>query len=225
MSPVRAVRARSIRSATASTPRIGPNRSYLIYWSNQLPLTLEITSTNPVVQAIVSGKAPQPARLAAARGLLPLPQNDLLEVLVALTTSDDAQIASAATETLKAESSEIFLSAASDQETAPNVLAYLATRADGTPQLYEATILNTRTPDNALAKLAATTPHGALLELITVNQQRLVRSPEIIDAILGNPACSAEAERRARETRKEFFEKERGARQIADELRARGQTA
>jgi hypothetical protein len=188
-------------------------------------LTAEITSSNPVVQAIISGKAPQPARLAAARGLLPLPQNDLLEVLVALTTSDDTQIASAATETLKAETADELLSAASDQDTAPNVLAYLATRADGTPQLYEATILNTRTPDNALAKLAATTPHGSLLELITINQQRLVRSPEIIDSILSNPACTGEAERRARETRKEFFEKERGARQIADELRARGQTA
>ena len=188
-------------------------------------MTAEITSTNPVVQAIISGKAPQPARLAAARGLLPLPQNDLLEVLVALTTSDDTQIASAATETLKAETADELLSAASDQETAPNVLDYLATRADGTPQLYEATILNSRTPDNALAKLAAITPHGSILELITINQQRLVRSPEIIDAILSNPACTGEAERRARETRKEFFEKERGARQIADELRARGQTA
>ncbi|HWF88676.1 MAG TPA: hypothetical protein VN659_07575, partial [Pyrinomonadaceae bacterium] len=188
-------------------------------------MSADITSTNPVVQAIISGKAPQPARLAAARGLLPLPQNDLLEVLVALTTSDDAQIAAAATETLSAETAEDLLSAASDDETAPNVLAYLATRSDGTPQLYEATILNTRTPDHALAKLAATTTHASLLELITVNQQRLVRSPEIIDAILSNPACGGEAERRARETRKEFFEKERGARQIADELRARGQTA
>src|SRR6185436_3361576 len=98
-------------------------------------------------------------------------------------------------------------------------------RADGTVQLYEATILNTRTPDHALAKLAATTPHSSLLELITINQQRLVRSPEIIEALLSNPACGGEAERRARETRKEFFEKERGARQIADELRARGKTA
>ena len=188
-------------------------------------MSAEITSTNPVVQAIISGKAPQPARLAAARGLLPLPQNDLLEVLVALTASDDAQLATAATETLKAETVEDLLSAASDAETAPNVLAYLATRADGTPQLYEATILNTHTPDHALAKLAATTPHASLLELITINQQRLVRAPEIIDAILSNPACGGEAERRARETRKEFFEKEFGARQIADELRARGQTA
>ena len=188
-------------------------------------MSAEITSTNPVVQAIISGKAPQPARLAAARGLLPLPQNDLLEVLVALTGSDDAQIATAARETLSAENSDDLLSAASDEETAPDVLAYLATRADGTPQLYEATILNTRTPDHALAKLAATTTRASLLELITINQQRLVRSPEIIDAILSNPACGGEAERRARETRKEFFEKERGARQIAEELRARGQTA
>ena len=188
-------------------------------------MTSEITSTNPVVQAIISGTAPQPARLAAARGMLPLPQNDLLEVLVALRSSDDTQIASAATETLQAESSEDLLIAASGQDTAPSVLAYLATQRDATPEVYEATILNTRTPDQALAQLATTTSSTSLLELITINQQRLVRSPEIIDAILANPASSGEAERRARETRKEFFEKERGARQIADELRARGQTA
>jgi regulator of extracellular matrix RemA (YlzA/DUF370 family) len=224
MSLARAVQARSIKSATASTLNgIGPTRASRTY---QFPtLTAEITSTNPVVQAIITGKAPQPARLAAARGLLPLPQNDLLEVLVALTTSEDAQISAAATETLNAETADELLSAASDQETAPDVLAYLATRSDATTQLYEATILNTKTPDHALAKLAATTPHNSLLELITINQQRLVRSPEIIDAILSNPVCSGDAERRARETRKEFFEKERGARQIADELRARGQTA
>jgi hypothetical protein len=188
-------------------------------------LTAEITSTNPVVQAIISGSAPQPARLAAARGMLPLAQNDLLEVLVALTSSDDAQIAAAAAETLKAESPEDLLIAASDQDTAPAVLAYLATQPESKSEIYEATILNTRTPDPALAKLAAITSQSSLLELITINQQRLVRSPEIIEAILANPACSGEAERRARETRKEFFEKERGARQIADELRARGQTA
>jgi regulator of extracellular matrix RemA (YlzA/DUF370 family) len=157
--------------------------------------------------------------------MLPLPQSDLLEVLVVLTSTDDAQIAAAAAETLKNESPEDLLTAASAEETAPNVLAYLVTVADGKQEVYEAAILNTRTPDQALAKLATTTTNSSLLELITINHQRLVRCPEIIDAILGNPARSSEAERRASETRKEFFEKERGARQIADELRARGQTA
>jgi hypothetical protein len=32
---------------------------------------------------------------------------------------------------------------------------------------------------------------ASLLELITINQQRLVRSPEIIDAILANPLAVA----------------------------------
>jgi hypothetical protein len=185
----------------------------------------ETTFTNPVVEAIISGKAPQPARLAAARGMLPLQQSDLLEVLVALATSDDAQISTAATQTLDAETPDNLLVAAKAPETSPNVLAYLASQAAGTHEVHEATILNNRTPDHAIAKLASTTPSGSLLELIAVNQQRLVRCREIIDAILANPARSGEAERRATETRKEFFEKERGARQIADELRARGQNA
>jgi hypothetical protein len=184
-----------------------------------------LSSNNPVVQAIISGTAPQPARLAAARGMLPLQQHELLEILVALAESNEGEIAAAAKETLNSESEEDLLIAASAEDTAASVLAYLATQSHATIKLHEATVLNAKTPDAALAKLAAATSHGPLLELIAINQQRLVRAPEIIEAILANPARTGEAERRARETRKEFFEKERGARQIADELRARGQTA
>ncbi|HSD45022.1 MAG TPA: hypothetical protein VLB87_00315 [Pyrinomonadaceae bacterium] len=184
-----------------------------------------MSSTNPVVQAIISGAAPQPARLAAARGMLPLQQHELLEILVALADSNDAEIAKAAKETLKSETPEDLLIAAGAEDTPPSVLGYLATQPDYTLKIYEAVILNPKTPDDSLAKLAAATAHGSLLELICINQQRLVRAPDIIEAILANPARTGEAERRARETRKEFFEKERGARQIADELRARGQTA
>jgi hypothetical protein len=188
-------------------------------------LSSEITSTNPVVQAIIAGTAPQPARLAAARGMLPLPQNDLLEVLVALTNSDDLELASAANETLLEENPADLVVVAKADDTAPSVLAFLATYSKGNHDLHEAAIQNNRTPDHALASLAGATSDGNLLELIALNQQRLVRFPAIIDAILGNAARSPEADRRARETKKEFFEKERGARQIAEELRARGKTA
>ena len=76
-----------------------------------------------------------------------------------------------------------------------------------------------------MALLASSTNDGSLLELIALNQQRLIRFPGLIDAIIDNPARSSEADRRARETKREFFEKERGARQIAGELRARGNVA
>ena len=188
-------------------------------------MSTEIISTNPVVKAIIEGTAPQPARVAAARGLLPLPQNDLFELLVALVASDDSEISSAATETLAAEDSANFLIAAKADDTAPSVLSYLATQLAEDREIHEALILNNKTPDQALALVAAKTGDGSLLELLAVNQQRLVRSPEIIEAILSNTARTSEAERRALETRREFFEKERGARQIADELRARGKDA
>lgn len=183
------------------------------------------TSTNPAVRAILDGTAPHQARVAAASGLLPLPQAELLEVLVALRQWEEPEIAEAATETLNSQDSEDLLAAAKSDETATAVLDYLATVSKGTRQIHEAVILNRKTSDEAVARLASSTSDGALLELIANNQQRLVRFPEIIEAVLGNSARSAEAERRARETKQEFFEKERGAQQIAQELRARGQSA
>ncbi|HUQ30726.1 MAG TPA: hypothetical protein VM095_01345 [Pyrinomonadaceae bacterium] len=183
------------------------------------------TSNNPVVQAIVAGTAPQGAQMAAARGLLPLDQADMLEALVALRASDNVTVAAAAEETLSAQEPETLLGVAASAETAPAVLGYLASSPDLGREVHEAVTLNARTPDESIAVLARSTTDGPLLELITVNQQRLIRAPAIIEAVINNPARTSEAERRARETKREFFEKERGAQQIAEELRARGQTA
>ncbi len=185
---------------------------------------MSTATRNPVVEAIITGKAPRPARLAAASGMLPLPQADLLEVLVALRESEEAEISAAATETLSTQDNADLLSAAKAADTSPEVLNYLGGVA-AAREIHEAVILNKNTPDQAIVQLASALDDGSLLELITHNQQRLVRTPTIIDAILGNAARSAEAERRARETQTEFFEKERGAKQIAGELRARGKTA
>jgi hypothetical protein len=188
-------------------------------------MSSEATSTNPLVQAILGGTAPKPARLAAARGLLPLAQEEMVEVLVALRASDDADIAGAADETLSQQEPVALAEIASSAAAPAPVLAYLAGRSGLSREVYESVALSPRTPDEAIAALAAATADGHVLEIISINQQRLIRAPSIIDAILANSARTPEAERRARETRREFFEKERGARQIADEMRARGMEA
>ena len=182
-------------------------------------------STNPAVKAIIEGTAPQQARMAAASGLLPLTQADLLEVLVALHDASDAEIAEAAKETLQSQTVDDLLSAARSEETSTPVLDYLARTPAAQREIHEAALLNPRTSDEAIAILASATSDSSLLDIIALNQQRLVRFPKIIDAILGNSDRSPEAERRARETRREFFEKERGAQQIAQELRSRGNSA
>jgi hypothetical protein len=153
-----------------------------------------------------------------------LPQADLLEALVHLTADNDPAIARAAQETLASQDTGELKQIASTETIAPAVLGYLASLPT-MKEIHEAIAGNANTPDEAIALLARVTPNASLIELITLNQQRLIRSPEIIDAVLLNPARSAEAERRAKEVRQEFFEKERGARQIAQELRAQGNAA
>lgn len=163
--------------------------------------------------------------MAAARGLLPLAQAELLEALIHLRTDSDSNIAQAAQSSLAEQQPQDLLNVAKASEAAASVLGYLAAIPAAGRELHEAVATHANTPDEAIALLANLTTDGSLLELITLNQQRLIRAPEIIEAVLLNPARTADAERRAKETRQEFFEKERGARQIAEELRARGNQA
>ena len=188
-------------------------------------MSYEITSSNPVVKSVIEGSAPQPARVAASRGILPLPQADLLEILVNFAEGPDAELKENATATLTAQSTEAIEGTVRSEEAAPAVLAYFAGRSELPAAIHEAIILNSRTPPPAIAQFARETQSGPLLELISFNQQLLIQNPAIIDALLGNAARTTEAERRAAETKREFFEKERGAQQIADELRAQGNAA
>lgn len=188
-------------------------------------MSTEVQSTNPVVQAMLSGTAPIPAQRMAARGMLPLAESELLEVLVALRQSADAEVAEAAAATLASQNAVTLQTVAEASEVSTPVLGYLATRADAGRAVHEAVLLNARTPDAAIMELARVTTEGALLEIISTNQQRLLREPALIDFVLANPARTPEAERLVTEVRREFFEKERGAGQVAAELRARGQTA
>ena len=188
-------------------------------------MNFEVNSTNSVVKAIVAGTAPLPAKLAAARGMLPLAQNDLLEVLVALAADADAELAGTARQTLSAQDDWVLKDAVQSSEIAPRVLDFFADYDNLPNEICEAIVQNPRTPDESIVKIARKTTNGELLELISFNQQLLIKTPAIIEAIIANSYRTSEAERRAQETKREFFEKERGAQQIASELRAQGKEA
>lgn len=188
-------------------------------------MNVEINSANPVVKAIISGTAPRPAQLAAARGMLPLPQTDLLEILAALAAIPDPEIADHARNSLASQNKDDLAITLKSDEIAPSVLAYFAGQSEQPRQLHEAILSNPKTPTTAIIKFARETADGELLEVVSFNQQLLIAAPQIIDAIIANPYRTAEAERRASETKREFFQKERGAQQIADELRAQGKEA
>lgn len=188
-------------------------------------MSSEIISANPSVRAVIEGTAPRPAQVAAARGILPLPPNDQLEVLVSFANGADSELAEHARKSLLSQDTSTLETALRSKEVAPSVLAHFAVR-DGLPRsVHEAIITNSNTPSTALVQFAKTSTNGELLELLSLNQQLLIQIPGIIDGIVANPNRTVEAERRAMETKREFFEKERGAQQIANELRAQGKEA
>ncbi len=188
-------------------------------------MSFEVNSTNPAVGAIIAGTAPRPAQLAAARGILPLSQIDLLEVLVALAGGSDAELKQSATDTLKLQDDAEIESVVKSVEIAPRVLDYFAGQNNLSREIHEAVLTNPKTPESAIIKFARNTSNGELLELISFNEQLLIKTPAIIDAVINNPYRTAEAERKASEVKREFFEKARGAQQIAGELRAQGKNA
>jgi hypothetical protein len=115
--------------------------------------------------------------------------------------------------------------AAGSGEIAVSVLGYLAGSADMPRKVHESVLTNARTPVETLVRFARYSESAELLELMASNQQQLIQTPALIDALLANTSGSAEAQRRAAETKREFFEKERGVQQIASELRAQGKEA
>lgn len=188
-------------------------------------MNIEVNSTNSVVQAIAQGTAPKPAQMAAARGILPLPQIDLLEALVILSENEDKELSQVAEKTLKSQDNDKLKSVINSEEVSPKVLHYFATQETLSQEVYEAVISNPKTPNESIVQFARQASNGELLEVLSFNQQLLIKTPAIIDAIIANPYRTAEAERRASEIKREFFEKERGAEQIAKELRAQGKEA
>src|SRR5215471_9469028 len=183
------------------------------------------TTVNPVVAAIKTYSAPLPARLAAAKGLLPLTTEEALDALIALRRDPDASVAKTAEETLGGYTPEQMLPLAQSTETSPDILGYLANWKQSDQPLWEAVITNRSTPDDAIADLASKLQDGSLLEAITINQQRLIRAPKIIEVILRNPSRTAEAERVAKQVQLEFFEKEYGAKLVEAEIEAQQQKA
>src|SRR6185503_18881609 len=152
--------------------------------------------------------------------MLPLSNEEALEVLVVLHSDESQDVRTAASSTLATLKPEAFIQLASQTGTPPDVLGFLCLWPRAARELLEAIIFNPSTPDGALAQLAYRSPDSKIIEAISLKQQSLIRSPEIIDAILTNSARSTEAERRAREVREEFFEKQFGVRMIAEEQRA-----
>jgi hypothetical protein len=156
---------------------------------------------------------PRQAVLLAARGFLPLPQEELVEVLLFLSAGSDAEVAGSARQSLTELPAAAVIDFARSSGN-PDSLDRLAS-ATRDVTVVEAVLRSRVTRDETVERLAATAP-VMLQELIVNNQERMIRRPSILDALLENSELSKDVRRRVMENREEFFQK----RQIGSSLQA-----
>jgi len=162
-------------------------------------------SGDVIIERIESGVLPREVVETIARGFLPLAQDDLIGVLAFLTRSPDGEIAEAARMSLNDVPSRSVHAFASNENSPPTHLAMLM-RASEDPFILEALIRNRAIPDALVAELASVAD-AAVQEVVVINHARILRAPEILDALLTNPNVTPDVRRRVAETREEFFDK------------------
>jgi len=143
---------------------------------------------SPEVARIVKPGAPRDAQLAAARGALPLAGKDLLTVLFFLCRSVDAEIKKSAVKTLRELPATILSPLCKDESLHPQLLELMvrARMADG--DLMGAVIMHPAVTVKTLLYLAQKA--GAdVLERLAGHQNMLYENPEIVEAIIANPAA------------------------------------
>lgn len=166
-----------------------------------------------VIDLIEAGTYPREIVVNIARGFLPLEQDDLIGVLAYLGGSGDEELAGLARAALHDIPSRALASFAANETVDPMHLERLL-RASHDALVLEALIRNRLVSDHAVVELARRA-ESRVQEVIVINHARILRAPEILDALLENSAATADTRRRVAETREEFFFKK--ARQAEEE--------
>ena len=140
---------------------------------------------SPQAERYARRDAPRESRLMAARGALPLPALELATVLFALMHDPDAEVKSTARESLEALPDSV-LGPVLTGPAHPALLSHLAHAFREQEARLERIALNPATDDTTIAFLAGL-PFKRVVDIVSNNQERMVRAPEIVDALGGNP--------------------------------------
>jgi hypothetical protein len=140
---------------------------------------------SPQAERYARRDAPRDVRLMAARGALPLPPDELATVLFALMHDPDAEVKGLARDSLEALPEGVCQTVLSGA-VHPAILSHLARTFRDQEARVEAIALNPAVDDATLAFLAGL-PSKRLVDIISNNQERMLRAPEIVDALGSNP--------------------------------------
>ena len=146
---------------------------------------VDVSALPPGVQKVCGPQAPPQLKQMAASGLAPLGPTDLVTALYVLAFDADAAIAKQAQGSLE-KVPENVLHGALEQDLGVGVLDGLARLLVGKGSAVERLLLNQVVADETVCWLVPNVRTERLLEIVAGNEQRLLRAPEIIEALYMN---------------------------------------
>jgi hypothetical protein len=162
------------------------------------------------MQRILTGTAPLPLRVAAARGALPLPRAMLARLYLHLRSDAEEAVRSDAAASLDALGPDLVLEILSDPSCPPEVLVHYASVAARNESLAEKLAFHPATPDEALTILASE-GNSAVIDLVITNQERILSASGLLDRLTVNPALRPDQRVRILDLLDQFFKKSAGA--------------
>jgi hypothetical protein len=150
--------------------------------AEQKPIRLALS---PQAERYARRDAPREVRLMAARGALPLPPLELATVLFALMHDPDAEVKGVARDSLESLPDGVCQAVLAGV-VHPAILSHLARAFRDREDRLERIALNPAADDATLVFLAGL-PHRRVVEIVSNNQERMLRAPEIVDALGSNP--------------------------------------
>ncbi|HVO51160.1 MAG TPA: hypothetical protein VMV60_09225 [Thermoanaerobaculia bacterium] len=152
---------------------------------------------------VESGQASPQILDFVARGLVPLPPDELVRAVASVLARGPANLTATAERSFGAFDAAALKAAVLAQGIRPEQLDAIARRTEE-PEVLELLIRHRAVPDETLAWLAETVA-GPLQDIIVTNQVRLLQAPVIVERLFENPRLSPEIRRRADEFLEEFF--------------------
>jgi hypothetical protein len=150
------------------------------------PLDLAEFSAN--LKRHVDPKSPPPARMMAAKAMVPMGPKDMALVVYQLMFDKLPKVAAAAEKTFAGFDDRI-LNAIVAEKLPPPVLQHLATVVIDRSFFLEKVLLNRDTPDMAYVNVGRHCTDAKMIGIVAGNQERLLRNHDIVRAIRGNPAA------------------------------------
>ena len=140
----------------------------------------------PAFAKAMDPTGPTPNRMMAARAMAPIPPKALVPIIYALMMDPDAKVAAAAHKTFTS-LDEKLVGPALTEPLPPQVLEALAHVLVNRFHLVERVLLNKSTPDSAFVWTAQHAEDAKVINVIVENQERLLRTNEIVRGLRKNP--------------------------------------